>query len=131
MKKGRIEHALVIAYSHIRSHWYTQPASTAQVTVGQALPGRGIPCGGHVQLDPAIDVDALALSASGKIIAKALQEYGAYVGDYAGAIALYAEASPDALAAWNGGLLHNDELATVDLLRLRVLKMGTLFEDTN
>src|SRR5262249_16944310 len=66
MRKGRIEHALVIAYPHIRSHWFKTPASTAQVTTSQALPGRGVPCGGQIQLDPTLDVEALPLSPSGK-----------------------------------------------------------------
>jgi hypothetical protein len=131
MQKGKIEHALVIAYSHIRSHWYTPPASTAQVTTGQALPSRGVMCGGHVQLDPALDVNSLPLSASGKIIARALQEYGAYVGDFAGALVLYADASPDAQAVWNRGVLQSNELSAIDLKRLRLLKIGTQYEDDN
>src|SRR6266545_1965927 len=40
MRAGKIEHALAIAYPHIRSHWYTPPASTAQVTTDRALPTR-------------------------------------------------------------------------------------------
>jgi hypothetical protein len=131
IQKGKIEHALVIAYPHIRTHWYVPPASTAQATGGQAQPTRGVPCGGHIQLDPALDVDALPLSTSGKIIARALQEYGAFVGDFAGAIALYADASPDALGAWNRGLLKNGELSALDLRRLRVLALGPMLEDTN
>jgi hypothetical protein len=131
IKKGKIEHALVIAYPHMRSHWYEPPASTAQVTTNLALPTRGVPCGGRIQLDPAVDVNALSLSASGKIIARALQEYGAFVGDFSGAISLYADASPEALAAWNGGLLKNGELGSLDLKKLRVLTIGTMFEDTN
>jgi hypothetical protein len=131
IQKGRIDHALVIAYPHVRSHWYTPPASTAQGTGGQAQPTRGVPCGGRIQLDPSIDVNALPLSASGKVIARALQEYGAFVGDFAGAVTFYADASPDALAVWNAGLLKNDELASLAFQRLRVLTIGTMFEDDN
>jgi hypothetical protein len=131
MQQGKIEHALVLAYPHIRSHWYTPPASTAQVTTSQAIPTRGIPCGGHIQLDPALDVNSLPLSASGKIIARALQEYGAYVGDFAGAIVIYADASPTAQAAWSHGLLSNGEVSAIDLNRLRVLTLGTQYEDSN
>jgi len=131
MQKGKIEHALVVAYSHIRSHFYKSPASTAQGTTNMAIPTRGIPCGGRIQLDPALDVSGLALSASGKIIARALQAYGAYVGDFSGAISLYADASPGALGAWNGGLLTNGELGALDLTKLRVLSIGPLLEDTN
>src|SRR5207302_9800929 len=86
IRKGRIEHALTIAYPHMRSHWYEPPASTAQPTTPLAIPTRGVPCGGRIQLDPTVDVNALPLSASGKVIARALQEYGAFVGDFSGAI---------------------------------------------
>jgi hypothetical protein len=37
--------------------------------------------GMRVQLDPSIDVETLKLSRGGKIIARALQVYGAYIGD--------------------------------------------------
>src|SRR6185436_19221783 len=84
-----------------------------------------------IQLDPSVDVNGLALSASGKIIARALQQYGAYVGDFSGAVSLYADASPDAQSAWNGGLLKNGEVGALDLKKLRVLTIGALFEDTN
>jgi hypothetical protein len=131
VQNGKIDHALVIAYPHVRSHWYKSPASTAQPTTDLALPTRGVPCGGRIQLDPAVDVSALALSASGKIIARALQEYGAYVGDFSGAISLYADASPDAQAAWHGGLLTSGEIGGLDLKKLRVLSIGTMLEDTN
>ena len=131
MQNGRIEHALVMAYPHMRSHFYKPPASTAQGTTDLALPTRGIPCGGRIQLDPGLDVNGLPLSASGKIIARALQEYGAYVGDFSGAISLYADASSGAQTIWNGGLLKNGEVGAIDLKKMRVLSTGALLEDTN
>ena len=92
----------------------------------------GIPCGGRVQLDPALDVSAMGLSSSGKAIARALQTYGAYIGDFSGAISLYAEASPGAQAVYKAGLLDTYELKDrVDLSRLRVLEMGPLFDQKN
>jgi hypothetical protein len=132
LRAGAIEHALVIAYPHIRSRYYTPPASTAQATTDDARPDRGIPCGGRVQLDPALDVDAIGLSRSGKIIARALQRYGAYVGDFSGAVSLYADASPSAQAAYKAGLLDTYEIkAQIGLDKLRVLAMGTLFDQKN
>ena len=133
IKAGRIDHALVIAYPHIRAGLYTPPASTAQARIGdEAIKTRGIPCGGRVQLDPSINVDALDLSRSGKIIARALQEYGAFVGDYSGAISLYADNSPAARAQWSAGLLDTYALRyTLSLGSLRVLKLGTLYDDGN
>ena len=73
-------------------------AESAQV---DAVGSRGIPMGGRIQLDPAWDVEGSALTPAGKVIARALQEYGAYCGDYAGANVLYGENSPAAVAAWS------------------------------
>lgn len=132
MQAGRIEHALVIAYPHIRSRYYTPPASTAQGTTAEALPDRGIPCGGRIQLDPSLDLSSLGLSSSGLIIARALQEYGAFVGDYSGAMSLYADGSAAAQAIWDGGLLETYEVRDqIDLTDFRVLQIGQLYDDNN
>ena len=74
IKAGRIGHALLVAYPHMRSRYYTPPASTAQGTTPDALSTRGIMCGGRIQLDPAVDITTLGLTATGLIIARALQE---------------------------------------------------------
>jgi hypothetical protein len=129
---GSIEHALVIAYPHIRSRYYMAPASTAQGTTADARPDRGIPCGGRVQLDPALDLDGLRLSRSGRAIAKALQTYGAYVADFSGAVSLYAEASPAARARYQSGLLDTYEVREqISLEKLRVLAFGPLLDQKN
>ena len=131
VKSGAIEHALVIAYSHIRSSFYTPPASSAQGTTGTAQPtGNGILCGGQIQLDPALDVTTLGLSPAGLMIARALQKYGAFVGDYSGATSLYADASPTAQAYWNG-VLGNGEAQAIPLNRFRVLQIGTTYDNMN
>jgi hypothetical protein len=129
---GHIEHALVVAYPHIRAGFYTSPASTAQAKVGtDSISTRGIPCGGRIQLDPAINLDTLGLPPGGRAVAEALQRYGAYVGDYSGSLSLYAENSPEAQAHWKG-LLDTYVLQNkVDLSRLRVLKLGKLTDDGN
>jgi hypothetical protein len=133
IEAGRIDHALVFAYPHIRSGWYTPPASTGQARVGDdAVSWRGVPCGGRIQLDPAIDLDSLGLSRSGRIIALALQEYGAYVGDYSGALSLYAENSPEAQAVWASGVLDTYELMDIiDMAWFRVIRPGTLYDNGN
>ena len=129
---GHIRHALVVAYPHIRAGIYTPPASTAQARVGDNSIGtRGIPCGGRIQLDPAFDVDASGASAAGKVIMRALQEYGAYVGDYSGALDLYADNAPDSLGAWNGVLDTGTLNGVLDLSRLRVLQLGALHDNGN
>lgn len=133
LEAGRIEHALVLAYPGIRSRYYTPPASTAQATFGAISPDWGVPCGGRVRLDPSVDVEALGLSPSGLAIARALQVYGAYVGDYSGSISLYADGSPAARAAWDAGLLDTYEVFDeIDLADLRVLAWPEpLYDDGN
>jgi hypothetical protein len=131
LRSGTIPHALVVAYPHIRSRTYTPPASTAQGTTGDAQTGRGILCGGHIQLDPSLDVTSLGLTPAGLAIARALQRYGAFVGDYSGAVSLYADASPDALSAWSAAGLGNDAAAKIPLARFRVLAIGTVYDNGN
>jgi hypothetical protein len=131
VKAGKIEHALVLAYPHIRSRYYTPPASSAQGTTSDAIQTRGVACGGQIQLDPALDLSTLGLSATGLMIAKALQSYGAFVGDYSGAISLYADESATAQAYWSTGVLGNGEVNKIPLTRLRVLKLGTMYDNNN
>jgi hypothetical protein len=133
IQAGRINHALVVAYPHIRAGFYTPPASTAQAANGNgAQKDRGIPCGGHLQYDPSIDLDSRKLTATGRIIMQALQEYGAYVGDFSGAMSLYADGSPQAQAYWASGVLDMYELRDlIDLADFRVLKLGTLYDNGN
>lgn len=131
VKAGKIEHALVLAYPHIRSRYYTPPASTAQGTTTEAIQTRGIECGGQIQLDPTLDLSTLGLSPTGLMIAKALQTYGAFVGDYSGAISLYADESATAQAYWSSGVLGNGEVNKIPLTSLRVLKLGTTYDNDN
>jgi hypothetical protein len=129
---GRIEHALVIAYPHIRAGYYMSPASTAQARIGDdSISTRGIPCGGRVQLDPNLNLDSLGLSRAGRIIAEALQRYGAYVGDYSGAISIYAENAAAAQQHWRGVLDTYVFANKLDTSRLRVLSFGQLTNDGN
>ena len=131
IQAGSIDHALVVAYPHIRSRYFTSPASSAQGTTGEALPDRGIPCGGHLQLDPALDVSTLGLSPAGLAIAHALQQYGAFVGDFSGAMSLYADASAEAQAYWNSGALGSGDVQAIALDRFRVLALGPLSDNGN
>jgi hypothetical protein len=58
-----------------------------------------IPEGARIQLDPAIDLDSLGLSSTGKIIAKCMQDYGIVCTEAGGNWAIYAE--HDLSANWN------------------------------
>jgi hypothetical protein len=135
IKTGTIDHALVFAYQRGRSEFFVPPASTAQATVEEMNNRVGIPMGGRIQLDPAINVDTLNLTPACKIIAKALQEYGAFNGDYAGATVLYADNSPAALKQWKGVLQKTDFLAvfTPSFIKkhFRVIATGNLLPGQN
>jgi hypothetical protein len=130
IKAGRIDHALVIAYPGIRNRYFTPPASTPSNGSGADV---GVPCGGRLQYDPSIDVTTLGLTRAGQMILKALQEYGAYVGDYSGALSLYAENSPDAQAYFASGALDTYEFVTenktnIDLSKFRVIDYGPVYD---
>ena len=88
--QGRIEHALVITTPYTRSDVIACPATH---TDGRNASVEALPMGARVQLDPAVNVDALALPAWKKTIARALQEYGAYVGDTGGSLAVRGEST--------------------------------------
>ena len=86
IEAGIIEHKLAFACQQVGLQEFGYPA----VWTDGWLPG-GIPEGITIQLDPKLDLEELNLSAEGKIIAKALQEYGAVLVDYCGGCTFYAE----------------------------------------
>jgi hypothetical protein len=110
VKAGRIDHALAFGYKNVRTDTFVSPASTA-LKSGPDRPSNaaGLPFGTRIQLDPSYDIENTKLSPEGKVIARALQEYGAILVDEADGFVLYAEASPAALSEWNG-LLEPGEL---------------------
>lgn len=126
VRAGVIQHALILAYPGLRQGYFVPPASTSHGANGHINSREGIPCGGRVQLDPSVDIDALQLTSAGRAIARALQVYGAYVGDYSGSINFYADASPEARQIWSSGILDMAETTrAIPVDRLRVIDWGT------
>jgi hypothetical protein len=82
------------------------PVWPALAADGYSTDPNAIPEGVRVQLDPSIDVNSLPLSPGGKIIAKALQTYGAWLGDTGGATAIYAQ---EFLYKDGSGQVHLDQ----------------------
>ncbi|HVU11468.1 MAG TPA: hypothetical protein VHD90_09325 [Phototrophicaceae bacterium] len=77
--QGHIDHALALNLpAEAVSETAIWPARSSD---GWSSDRYAIPMGSHVQLDPALDINALPLSPGAKIIARALQVYGAWVGD--------------------------------------------------
>lgn len=124
---GEIEHALILALPQIRARYFMPPASTGHPLVPQINAEQGVPCGAHIQLDPELDVASLGLSREGVIVARALQQYGAYVGDFSGSVSLNAEGSPSAVEAW-GERMRTNVMARVPMTSLRVLAWDRLRE---
>ncbi|HEY9250054.1 MAG TPA: hypothetical protein VIO38_13020, partial [Rariglobus sp.] len=69
----------------------------------------GLPEGAVVQLDPALDLDRLALSPAARTVARALQEYGAVNVDVCGGHALYGQGlyADPLQRTWRGLLEEN------------------------
>lgn len=130
---GRIDHALILAYPRPRSRWFVPPASAYQGDAGEAngllwaTENVGLPMGARVQYDPTIQVDQLPVSVHAKTILRALQIYGAYIGDCSGAISICGDESARAKALWDElGVPHTviKEATSPEVLkRMRVLKL--------
>jgi len=87
VRRGRIDHALVFATDLVcgpaQSGPFRFPATT---TDGHVIGGPCIPEGTWVQLDPKIDVNAIkGASPIERMVARALQRYGAFCTDNGGA----------------------------------------------
>jgi len=118
---GRIDHALCFACTICAANEYVYPPATE--TDGQCRDPRALPEGVRFQLDPKLDLSALDLKPAAGVIARALQEYGMFLGDVSGGFGLYAEnfiGKPKNL--WEG-ILGNEDLRPVPTSRLRILRM--------
>jgi hypothetical protein len=95
--QGHIDHALVISMPHVRANEISCPATDiwASRSNGYANDPRALPLGAHIQLSPKVDVDAQAWPRWEKVVARALQTYGAYVADLDANITLRGEPTLD------------------------------------
>jgi len=84
---GHIDHALAIATPYNRTGGYFAcPATHHDEIAGSTS---ALPQGARIQLDPSFNVDAQNWPQWIKIIAKALQTYGAYNRDFSGVVVVY------------------------------------------
>lgn len=104
---GRIAHKLLFACrsSGLLAHYFPPTIWTDGGTPG------GPPAGSVLRLDPYLDVETTPLSPAAKTVAKALQEYGAVLVDFAGGFTLGGEGlwNDPAGRSWKG-LLEEDDL---------------------
>ena len=98
LRDKHIPHALAIAAPNtVLKNGPVWPAKRQDGDGATAYSGQ-VPMGTLFAIPSTVNVDALAVSPEGKALARALQNYGAYVVDRAGTAALYCELACDATA---------------------------------
>src|SRR6185503_15879848 len=129
--QGHIDHALVLSTPSVRAEFIACPATNYWASLEpQYERGTGAaPLGARVQLDPSIDVDRKPWPQWEKVVAKALQTYGAYIGDVSGSLELRGEANLDrGYDAWaKVGMTTSPkpDLSNLPWKRFRVLSMDS------
>jgi hypothetical protein len=86
--QGHIDHALVFGLPGVSNAGHLCPATHND---GSSSDPNALEEGTRLQLDPSVNVDALAIPAWQKTIAHALQTYGMYLRDQGGSLAIWAE----------------------------------------
>lgn len=122
--EGSIEHKLACACSRVGllEHFYP-PA----VWTDGAYPN-GIPEGALIQLDPELNLDDYGLTREEKIVATALQQYGAVMTDFSGGATLYGEGLwSKKEKSWNG-VLDENGLRKIPFHKYRFLESGVKVE---
>jgi hypothetical protein len=129
--QGHIDHALVLSTPYVRADYIACPATNywASQAANYHRDQGAIPLGARIQLDPALDVDAKAWPAWEKIVARALQTYGAYIADVSGSLELRGEANLnrgyDAWAKVGMTAVPKPDLSNLPWKRFRVLSMAS------
>ncbi len=127
VKAGEIRHKLSIACRFSALQEFVFPAAwTDGFTKG------GIPEGAVIQLKPGLNINMFGLTDGEKVVARALQRYGAVVVDVAGGSPLYAEnLSYDSTRTWTGilreweGGINNIPIENYRILKVEnVIHMG-------
>lgn len=119
---GDIEHALVFGFPTTKAGGPVAPATSSD---GRSNATGAIPEGARLQLDPALDLDALGLTGWQKTVARALQRYGMILGDTGGTVGLSAvNASNLGANAYPWGDVDYAYLPTALLTHFRVIATG-------
>lgn len=124
MMEGRIEHKLACACERVGLLEFQYPPA---VWTDGSCPN-GIPEGALLQLDPGLDLETFGLSREEKIVAKALQEYGAVMTDYAGGVTLYGEGLWSHKGKSWKGVLDEEGLRKIPFRHYRFIESGTKVE---
>jgi len=120
IESGRIGHALAFGYNY-PSSGFVFPATKSD---GDGLAGVDLPEGARLQLDPTLNgthFDAWGLSPAGKVMARALQEFGMIVVDNSGRPKIYVE--DERTAHWEGTVVANT-VSPIPFSSFRVLDLS-------
>lgn len=137
IKGGVINHALAVAASFNGISSTIDPSITELISpvasrsdarhsyTGERLEGpQYILEGARLQLDPALDLDSLGLTSEGRIIAKALQDYGAYLVDISDNFVIYLQNLGSDGGEWNDYIDSIKSIYNIPLDKFRVLDYG-------
>jgi hypothetical protein len=128
IRQGRIQHALAFGYTEPAEEKCVFPASK---TDGDSKIPFAIPEGARLQLDPSLtedDFDRWGLDRTGKIIARALQEYGMVSVDHSGSYKIYIEDltnNPFTTERWTDPDLNltKETISSIPYTSFRVLEL--------
>lgn len=125
IKAGKINHKLSCALRFVAYKEYVWPA----IWTDGNYPG-GIPEGSVIQLDPDLDLSQFNLLPGEITVAKAMQEYGMVVVDFAAGNVLYGEGLlMDPSRSWDGILRDwTGGITSIPLDHYRVLKNYNIFK---
>lgn len=84
IKRGRIRHRLEIYWHETASRTPEGRSAYFPMTGSESGKSGVVPEGAVIRIRPGVDLDKLHLSKAAKVIARALQKYGAVVGDNSG-----------------------------------------------
>jgi hypothetical protein len=126
LQSGVIPHALAFAYPYTKAGGAVLPATESD---GRTTITGAIPMGARVRLDPSLDLSSLALKPYELIIAKAMQQYGMFLTDTGGGVALVAQNPQSTQVPYPWGEQVYVYLPQALLPHLRVLTLGPQHKD--
>ncbi|OLO99700.1 hypothetical protein BVU76_24235 [Mycolicibacterium porcinum] len=125
--QGWIPHALAMQSNNVCAKVFRPPALK---TDGQSTKPGCLPEGARLQLDPSVDIDSLGLTPAERMVAEALQRYGAYIMDVSGSPLSISFERDDTAARGTVGPTYGaaglkwdyDGMTNIPWKKLRVLK---------
>ncbi len=121
---GRIEHKLAFGCKYVALLEHCFPPA---IWTDGSYPN-GIPQGALLQLDPEVDLEQFGLSERERVVAKALQEYGAAVTMYSDGTTLYGEGLWTRKDRSWDGVLVEEGLMKISFEHYRFIDSGTKVE---